>query len=181
MDHFRSEDGLSSNVVSRYSSGSRRRLMAGYIPRPGLFSRYSGSQLLDSRGTDQRSRSSRYSHRGMARYGLAIMEALISCAGTSCHRFANKTVCLGNGSPHCSKTREGRIWIGVDSMLTVYEHGRLREIRRPDGTSLGVVIAMTEDTDGNIWASVIGKNVGASPHSGSGSPRRTRRGENPPR
>lgn len=49
----------------------------------------------------------------------------------------------------------GRLWVGVDSGLVVYEHGRFTRMDRPDGSPVGIVVAMTEDTDNNVWAAVI--------------------------
>src|SRR5262245_29615453 len=46
----------------------------------------------------------------------------------------------------------GRLWVGVDRELAVYERGRFRTIATPDGAALGAVVAMAEDTDANIWA-----------------------------
>ncbi len=45
--------------------------------------------------------------------------------------------------------------MGLDNGLFVYEHGRFTPILRPDGGSVGIVLAMTEDNDNNVWASVI--------------------------
>ena len=50
----------------------------------------------------------------------------------------------------------GRLWVGIDNGLAIYENNRFSLINRPDGSQLGVVISMTEDTDGNIWAETIG-------------------------
>lgn len=36
------------------------------------------------------------------------------------------------------------------------EAGKFRPVRRADGTPVGVVIAMAEDRDNNIWAEAIG-------------------------
>jgi signal transduction histidine kinase/ligand-binding sensor domain-containing protein len=49
----------------------------------------------------------------------------------------------------------GRLWVGVDNGLYVYEHGRLTPVHRPDGSLVGIVVAMTEDIDHHVWASVI--------------------------
>jgi PAS domain S-box-containing protein len=49
----------------------------------------------------------------------------------------------------------GRLWVGLDNGLFVYEHGRFTPIHRPDGSLLGIVVAMTEDIDHNVWAAVI--------------------------
>jgi PAS domain S-box-containing protein len=49
----------------------------------------------------------------------------------------------------------GRLWVGLDNGLLVYEHGRFTPVYRPDGGPVGIVLAMTEDIDHNVWASVI--------------------------
>lgn len=49
----------------------------------------------------------------------------------------------------------GRLWVGMDNELFVYEHGRFTRSHSPDGRPIGIVLAMTEDTDNNVWASVI--------------------------
>jgi PAS domain S-box-containing protein len=49
----------------------------------------------------------------------------------------------------------GRLWVGLDDGLVVYEHGRFTPVHRPDGVPVGIVLAMTEDIDHNVWASVI--------------------------
>jgi signal transduction histidine kinase/ligand-binding sensor domain-containing protein len=48
-----------------------------------------------------------------------------------------------------------RLWVGLDNGLLIYEHGRFTPVRRPDGGPVGIVLAMTEDIDHNVWASVI--------------------------
>ncbi len=49
----------------------------------------------------------------------------------------------------------GRLWVGLDNGLFLYEHGRFTPIHHPDGSLLGIVLAMTEDKDNNVWAAVI--------------------------
>ena len=50
----------------------------------------------------------------------------------------------------------GRLWVGIDNRLAIYQNNKFALVNRPDGSQLGVVIAMTEDTDGNIWAETTG-------------------------
>ena len=49
---------------------------------------------------------------------------------------------------------EGRLWLGVDGELTVYEEGRFHPVRQANGNPLGVVTAITEDAEHNIWVAV---------------------------
>ena len=53
----------------------------------------------------------------------------------------------------------GRLWVGIDNILTVYDHGRFTKITRPDGSPLGAAVAITEDTEQNIWVSATGGDM----------------------
>src|SRR3984957_4393967 len=48
--------------------------------------------------------------------------------------------------------RQGNIWVGVDDGLFIYKDGRFRRIPEPDHRPLGLVLGLTEDVDGNVWA-----------------------------
>lgn len=45
----------------------------------------------------------------------------------------------------------GRLWVGVDNTLTIYEDGRFRQITRQDGSPTGMIVGITEDVEHNIW------------------------------
>jgi signal transduction histidine kinase/ligand-binding sensor domain-containing protein len=47
--------------------------------------------------------------------------------------------------------RAGRLWVGIDNTLTIYEDGKLRQINQRNGKPLGMILGITEDVDGNIW------------------------------
>ena len=49
-----------------------------------------------------------------------------------------------------------RLWVGVDSLLAIYERGQFRRIDRPDGSPLGASIAIAEASEQNVWVSVVG-------------------------
>jgi PAS domain S-box-containing protein len=52
--------------------------------------------------------------------------------------------------------RNGNIWVGVDDGLFIYKDGRFRRIPEPDHQPFGLVLGLTEDVDGNIWAECKG-------------------------
>jgi len=52
--------------------------------------------------------------------------------------------------------RNRNIWVGVDDALFVYKDGRFRRIPEPDHQPLGLVLSLTEDVDGDIWAECKG-------------------------
>jgi signal transduction histidine kinase/ligand-binding sensor domain-containing protein len=62
----------------------------------------------------------------------------------------------GKKSTSLLEDDKGRIWVGVGDGLNVLEDGGLREIRRPGGAPLGVVIALTEDRLHDVYAIVTG-------------------------
>jgi signal transduction histidine kinase len=45
----------------------------------------------------------------------------------------------------------GRLWVALDDGLWVYEHGTFRRIVKPDGSQIGVVSSITEDTAHDVW------------------------------
>ncbi len=45
----------------------------------------------------------------------------------------------------------GRLWVGIDNGLWVYHDRVFRAIRHADGSALGIVFGITEDTNHNIW------------------------------
>jgi signal transduction histidine kinase/ligand-binding sensor domain-containing protein len=50
----------------------------------------------------------------------------------------------------------GNVWAGVDDGLFIYKDRRFRRIPEPDHRPLGLVVGITEDVDGNIWAECRG-------------------------
>jgi PAS domain S-box-containing protein len=51
---------------------------------------------------------------------------------------------------------QGNIWVGVDDGLFIYKDGRFQRIPEPDHHPLGLVLGITEDVEGNIWAECAG-------------------------
>ena len=49
-----------------------------------------------------------------------------------------------------------RLWVGLESGLTIYENGQFRRVGRADGRPLGIPVAITEDREQNVWVSVAG-------------------------
>jgi len=47
---------------------------------------------------------------------------------------------------------QGNIWVGVDDRLFIYKDGRFRPIPELNHHPLGLVVGITEDVEGNIWA-----------------------------
>jgi ligand-binding sensor domain-containing protein len=154
VDHFASADGLSSDTVE------------------SLFEDKEGNMwLTTSGGVD--------CFRNTPVVSFSLHEGLSADAVGSIFAARDGTVWIGNhgqlgfvrgnvvssiGPEHglrgdrvtsLFEDHAGRLWVGVDNGLYVYEHGRFTPVDRPDGESVGTVLAMTEDIDHNVWASVI--------------------------
>src|SRR5262249_6370518 len=52
--------------------------------------------------------------------------------------------------------RSGKIWAGIDAELMVKNQDHFRPVRQPDGKPLGVIFALTEDAERNIYAVATG-------------------------
>jgi signal transduction histidine kinase len=50
----------------------------------------------------------------------------------------------------------GNMWVGVDDGLYLFKNGSFRRLPGPNHKPLGLVVGMTEDVDGNIWAECAG-------------------------
>jgi signal transduction histidine kinase/ligand-binding sensor domain-containing protein len=154
VDHFASADGLSSDTVE------------------SLFEDREGNLWLTTTGGVDCFRSIpvvSFSHEGLGA-GDAVMSIFAARDGTvwiGNHGeldFVRGNVVSSIGPKHglpgervtsLFEDHAGRLWVGVDNGLFVYEHGRFTLVHRPDGGPVGIVLAMTEDIDHNVWASVI--------------------------
>ncbi len=45
----------------------------------------------------------------------------------------------------------GNMWVGVDDGLYLFKNGQFRRIPEPNHQSLGLVVGLAEDIDGDIW------------------------------
>ena len=48
--------------------------------------------------------------------------------------------------------RNGKMWVGMDRELAIYQDGKFRKITMPDGGETGMIYAMQDDRQGNLWA-----------------------------
>src|SRR5262249_23688666 len=69
-------------------------------------------------------------------------------------RGDNVTSTPASGVAAIWQDHERRLWVGFENVLTVYERGRFRPVRRLDGTPRGAPPAITEDLEHNVWVSV---------------------------
>ncbi len=154
-DHFGSGDGLSSDSVQSFFQDREGNLwvvtsagidrfhdlpVVSFSIRQGLTAEDVGSVLSSNDGTLW------IGNRG----GLDFLEGGKSSAFRTVSRLPGRRV------TSLLEDHQGRLWVGVDGGLNLYEAGAFHPVNRSDGSALGGIIAITEDTDHVIWAEAIG-------------------------
>jgi PAS domain S-box-containing protein len=154
VDHFASADGLSNDSVQNFFEDREGNLwltttagvdcfrgtpVVTFSEHEGLTADKVGSILAARDGT----------------VWIGNHAALDFVRGRVVSFLGPKQGFRGNRVTSLFEDQTGRLWVGEDNGLLVYEHGRFTPVQRPDGGPFGIVLAMTEDTDHNVWASVI--------------------------
>jgi signal transduction histidine kinase/ligand-binding sensor domain-containing protein len=147
VDHFHSENGLSSNTVTGFFEDGEGNLwvatskgldffrdnrVLSFSSTEGLSADYTGSVLAATDGTVWI---------GNRRTLDSIRDGKVS-----------STPVPGARVTALWQDHAGKLWVGIDGRLTIYERGRFTAINRTDGSSLGTVTAIGEDLEQNIWA-----------------------------
>jgi PAS domain S-box-containing protein len=155
VDHFASADGLSSDTVE------------------SLFEDREGNLWLTTAGGVDCFRNipivSFSVHEGLGA-GDAVMSILAARDGTVwignhgeldfvrgnvVSSIGPKQGLLGERVTSLFEDHAGRLWVGVDNGLFLYEHGRFTPVHHPNGGPVGIVLAMTEDKDNNVWVAAF--------------------------
>src|SRR5258705_9225682 len=153
VDHYRSTDGLSSDLIFKF-----------YEDREGSI------WVATTKGLDcfRDLRVSSFS----TREGLsadAVDSVLASRDGTIWIGNNSKLDVLGSGGvpSQVGKALQGhqvtslledhaaQLWVGIDNTLTIYQGEKFNQIKRKDGGPVGVVMGMTEDSQNNIWVETM--------------------------
>jgi signal transduction histidine kinase/ligand-binding sensor domain-containing protein len=152
LDHFRGEAGLSSNAVTSFFEDREGNLW-----------------VATSRGLDRFGETRVVS--------ISTAEGLAADLASSVLAADDGRVWIGNrgtlsvihhdqvtsiripgqNTTSLWQDEASRLWVGIDNELAVYERGKFQKVTGLDGgTLIGAAIAITEDTDRNIWVSVVG-------------------------
>ena len=148
VDHFRTEDGLSSNAVhsffedregnlwlatSKGLDSFQDRRVVTFSTSEGLAPGVVGSVLASDDGT----------------VWVGRMESLDGIRGD---RVTSIRV-PGRGVTALWQDHERRLWVGLENMLTVYQSGQFRTIDRLDGSPIRSAVAIIEDSAHDVWVS----------------------------
>jgi signal transduction histidine kinase/ligand-binding sensor domain-containing protein len=150
VDHFGNADGLSSDAVGNFFQDAegtvwvvtsegidnlRDLKVASYSVREGLSADAVSSVLASPDGTVWIG-----SYRALDFLRNGRLFAIRAAQGLP-----------GLNVTTMFEDHAGRLWLGVDGGLWVYDRGAFRAVGHPDGSALGVVFAITEDVQQNIW------------------------------
>jgi PAS domain S-box-containing protein len=154
VDRFRSQDGLSGETIENFFEDREGNLWV--ITNEGLdcfrdipVATFSVHEGLTGGSVDSVL---------AARDGTIWMgnhAGLDHVSGDVVSSISLKNGLPGNRVTSLFEDHAGRLWVGLDNGLFIYAHGRFRPIQRRDGGAIGVVLGMTEDVDGCIWAVVL--------------------------
>jgi signal transduction histidine kinase/ligand-binding sensor domain-containing protein len=155
VDHYQQTDGLSSDSV-----------LTLFEDREGIVWTVTTNGIDSFRDPSVTTFSAREGLGADAAAGvLASRDGTIwvANAGSLDHIGKNGTISsirTGAGLPGHQVTslledRAGNLWVGVDDGLYLFKNGRFRRLPEPNHQPLGMVVGMTEDNDGDIWAECL--------------------------
>ncbi len=151
VDHFGRADGLSSDTVfGLYESGDgivwaatsdgidnfRELPVTTFSPSEGLGRKGTASVMATKDGT--------------------VWVASVGTLDLVRNGTVSSIRVPGDQVSSMLEDHQGNIWIGVDDGLFIYKDDRFRRLPEPDHHPLGLVVGITEDVDGNIWAECKG-------------------------
>ena len=165
VDHFGNADGLSSDAVVRFYQDAEGTLwivtsdgidnfrdlkVTSYSMREGLSANAASSVLAARDGTVW---IGNYGALDYLRGGrLSAIPTAHSSPGLGSPGQTVSGLSLpGRNVTTLFEDHAGRLWLGLDTGLWVYDQGAFHAVRHPDGSSLGVIFAITEDMQRNIW------------------------------
>jgi PAS domain S-box-containing protein len=151
VDHFGRADGLSSNSVFDLYEGDDGVVWAATSDGIDNFRDLPVTTFSTAEGLRQ----------DMAVSVTATKDGTVWVANLGTLDFIRNGVVSSARVPGHQVTslledRTGNMWVGVDDGLFIYKNGRFRRIPEPDHHPLGLVVDITEDVDGNIWAECKG-------------------------
>jgi ligand-binding sensor domain-containing protein/signal transduction histidine kinase len=154
VDHFNSADGLSSDSVTQFYQDREGNLWAATAKGIDFFrdlrvTSFSTREGLSADEVD----SVRAGRDGKIWIGTAAGLNTLSEQSIGKVRVQN----LRSGQiTSLFEDHAGRLWVGKDNTISIYEGETVKGINRPDGTPIGVVAGITEDVDNNVWIETIG-------------------------
>jgi PAS domain S-box-containing protein len=151
VDHFGQADGLSSNSVSNLYESDDGTVWAATTNGLDNFRDLAVTTFSTSTGSGPTGAAS-----VMTTKDGTIWVANLGALDFIRNGAVSSVRVPGQQVSSLLEDRQSNIWVGVDDGLFVYKNGRFRRIPEPDHRPLGLVLDLTEDVDGDIWAECKG-------------------------
>ncbi|MGA7521102.1 MAG: two-component regulator propeller domain-containing protein [Acidobacteriaceae bacterium] len=153
VDHFGDADGLSSNAVYQIFEDREGNLWVLTSQGVDMFRdlRVKSISIFDGRSEGQ-VQSILATRDGRVLVGTSRLQVL----GTDGVSSELGRALKGNMVTSLLEDHAGHLWVGMDNTLWVDEGGGFRPISRPDGSPVGMVTGIAEDSENNIWIESLG-------------------------
>ena len=158
VDHYVSADGLSSDFVNDFLEDREGNLWVATSNGIDMFRDFRVNTLSSREGLNEDSVDSILASRNgsvwignASHLGVLAPNGVFSQLGQALH---------GHQVTYLLEDHSGRLWVGMDNTLSIYEGGKergtFRQIKRQDGSAIGMVMGLTEDSEHNIWVETHG-------------------------
>lgn len=151
VDHFGRGDGLSSDAVSDLYEGNDGIVWAATSNGIDNFRNLPVTTFSTAEGLGRDGANS-----VMATKGGTVLVGNFGTLDSIRNGAVSSVRAPGQQVGSLLEDHQGNIWVGVDDGLFVYKDGRFHSVTGPDQHPVGLVLGITEDVDGNIWAECVG-------------------------
>ena len=154
VDHFRTTDGLSSDLISNFYEDREGNLWVATAKGLDCFRDLRVSDFSTREGLSADAVDSVLASRdGAIWIGNASRLDVLGSGGVPSQVWKGLH---GHQVTSLLEDHADRLWVGMDNTLSIYQRGNFSQIRRKDGHPIGVVTGMVEDSENDIWAETIG-------------------------
>jgi signal transduction histidine kinase/ligand-binding sensor domain-containing protein len=156
VDHFDRTNGLSDDFVSDLTEDREGNLWVVTTQGVDRFADTPVSSVSVAEGLCSPEASSLVASRDGSIWtgGDGALTRLDAGGGVTCFRSGRELP--GSQVTSLFEDRAGRLWVGLDQGLWVYEGGRFQQVTRPDARPIGLVTGIAEDADQRIWIAAAG-------------------------
>jgi signal transduction histidine kinase/ligand-binding sensor domain-containing protein len=157
VDHFASVDGLSGDYVSRFFEDREGNVWIATSKGIDMLRDLRVSTISKREGlSDDGVESVLASRDGTVWIGSKHLQALRR--GDVSPELAKSLP--GNFVTSILEDHAGRLWVGMNDALWIHGGGKnistFRQIKKQDGSAIGMVMGLTEDSEYNIWVETHG-------------------------
>jgi signal transduction histidine kinase/ligand-binding sensor domain-containing protein len=153
VDHYGSAEGLSGDVVRNIFEDREGNIWVATSGGLDMFRDLRVKSISTREGLNEDAVESVAAARdGRVWVGTSHLQVL-EPGGVS---FDTEKALPGNQVTSLFVDHAGNVWTGMDDKLFVREGGRFLQITKPDGSALGMIKGIAEDSERNIWVGTKG-------------------------